>query len=76
MELGAGLGLPSIVAHALGMEVAATDGDEHVMDLLRRNAAANAESDVVGGSTARRVPLRVVPLRWGDDGALEACGLA
>ena len=71
VELGAGLGLPSIVAHALGMEVAATDGDEHVMDLLRRNATSNYAS-----SSGANGPLRVAPLRWGDGGALEACGLA
>ena len=45
----------------------ATDGDEHVMDLLRRNASSNG---------ARDGALRACPLRWGEGGALEACGLA
>ena len=75
------------------MEVAATDGDEHVMDLLRRNAAHNAASKDASrkgastedasnkASTAASTgdsstgALRVAPLRWGDRGALEACGL-
>jgi predicted nicotinamide N-methyase len=42
IELGCGLGLPSLVAAARGAEVTATDWAPDAVELLRRNAAANA----------------------------------
>jgi predicted nicotinamide N-methyase len=41
VELGCGLGLPSLVAAARGAEVTAVDWAVDAVELLRRNAAAN-----------------------------------
>ena len=41
VELGCGLGVPSLVAAARGAEVTATDWAEDAIELLRRNADAN-----------------------------------
>jgi predicted nicotinamide N-methyase len=41
VELGCGLGLPSLVAAARGAEVTATDWAADAIELLRRNAARN-----------------------------------
>ncbi len=73
VELGAGLGLPSLCGAHLGLHMLATDGDADVLDLLAQNVARNL-------SSARRVEavddkqslscvkgsVRVVPLRWGE----------
>ena len=42
LELGCGLGVPSLVAARAGAGVLATDEDPEALDLLRRNARANA----------------------------------
>jgi predicted nicotinamide N-methyase len=42
VELGCGLGLPSLVAAARGADVTATDWAEEAIALLRENAARNA----------------------------------
>ena len=57
LELGAGLGLPSLAAALRGAEVLATDWAGDAVELLRRNAARN------------RVGLRVARVRW-DEPAL------
>ena len=44
VELGAGLGLPSIVASNLGAKMIATDGDDAVLHLLDMNVKHNAPS--------------------------------
>merc|ERR1711933_52143 len=44
VEIGAGLGLPSIVAANLGAQMTATDGDDMVLHLLGRNMKNNAPS--------------------------------
>jgi predicted nicotinamide N-methyase len=41
VELGCGLGVPSLVAAARGAEVTATDWAEEAVELLRRNAELN-----------------------------------
>jgi predicted nicotinamide N-methyase len=41
LELGCGLGLPSLAAAAVGANVRATDWSAESIDLVRRNAAAN-----------------------------------
>ena len=41
LELGCGLGLPSLVAARLGADVVATDWSPDAVDLLARNAARN-----------------------------------
>jgi predicted nicotinamide N-methyase len=41
VELGSGLGLPSLVAAARGAQVTATDWAADAIDLLRENAARN-----------------------------------
>ena len=53
VELGAGLGLPSIVASNLGAKMIATDGDDAVLHLLRTNTESNLPS------------CRVEKLFWG-----------
>ncbi|CAE7826752.1 VCPKMT, partial [Symbiodinium sp. CCMP2456] len=65
VELGAGLGLPSIVASQLGAHVVATDGDASVLTLLRRNVEENR------GSGA----LRAEALLWGSEDPLSKIGL-
>src|SRR6476660_7384040 len=44
VELGCGLGVPSLVAAARGAEVTATDWAEEAVELLRENAARNGLS--------------------------------
>ena len=41
VELGCGLGVPSLVAARAGATVLATDADEEALELLHRNARAN-----------------------------------
>lgn len=67
VELGAGLGLPSIIAAQLGVEMIATDGDASVLRLLRGNCERNAPSGC--GS------LRAECLLWGADDPLQILGL-
>ena len=58
LELGCGLGLPSLAASLAGGEVTATDWSEDAVRLLRRNAAANG------------LRLRAETLRWDAPAAL------
>jgi predicted nicotinamide N-methyase len=60
LELGAGLGLPSLAAALRGAVVLATDWAEDAVALLRENAAAN------------RIALRAERVRWDDPGLLLA----
>lgn len=59
LELGCGLGLPSLAAARRGADVTATDWAEDALALLRRNAARNG------------VSLRLLPLRWDTPAALS-----
>ena len=71
VELGAGLGLPSIVgARVLNLRVVATDGDPDALHLLRENARDNVSEvpDCVGS-------MRVEELRWGSRKPLKRLGL-
>jgi predicted nicotinamide N-methyase len=54
LELGAGLGLPSLAAALRGADVFATDWAEDAVDLLRSNAARND------------IALRVERVRWDE----------
>ncbi|HLY86584.1 MAG TPA: methyltransferase domain-containing protein [Gaiellaceae bacterium] len=54
LELGCGLGLPSLAAAARGAEVLATDWAEDAVELLRQNAARNG------------VLVRVTQVRWSE----------
>lgn len=54
LELGCGLGLPSLVAALRGADVLATDWAEDAIELLRRNAERNGAS------------LRVARVRWNE----------
>jgi len=54
LELGCGLGLPSLAAALGGAHVLATDWAEDAIELLRRNAERND------------VPLRVAQVRWSE----------
>merc|ERR1712070_473986 len=63
IELGAGLGLPSIVVSNLGAKMIATDGDDKVLQLLSSNTRRNAPR------------CRVAKLYWGNAEPLAALGL-
>ncbi|MGH2999578.1 MAG: class I SAM-dependent methyltransferase, partial [Gaiellaceae bacterium] len=54
LELGAGLGLPSLAAAVRGADVLATDWAEDAVALLRDNAARNG------------IKLRAETVRWDD----------
>jgi predicted nicotinamide N-methyase len=54
LELGCGLGLPSLAASVGGADVLATDWAEDAIELLRRNAERND------------APLRVARVRWSE----------
>jgi predicted nicotinamide N-methyase len=56
LELGAGLGLPSLAAALRGAAVLATDWAEEAVALLRENAARNG------------IALRAERVRWDDPG--------
>ena len=58
VELGAGLGLPSLAAALCGADVLATDWAEDAVALLRANAKRNS------------IRLRVRRVRWDEPGAL------
>jgi predicted nicotinamide N-methyase len=60
LELGAGLGLPSLAAALRGGDVLATDWAVDAVALLRENAARNG------------IPLRVERVRWDEAGPLLA----
>jgi predicted nicotinamide N-methyase len=62
LELGCGLGLPSLVAAAGGADVLATDWADDAVELLRRNAARNG------------IALRVERVRWDEPERLECEG--
>jgi predicted nicotinamide N-methyase len=67
LELGCGLGLPSLVAARNGADVVATDWSEDAIELLGRNATRNG------------VGLSAMVADWRDHdafGALDACDLA
>jgi ribosomal protein L11 methylase PrmA len=58
LELGAGTGLAGMVVSILGAErVAITDGDERVLELARRNIAANL-------LPAEQAAVDIAQLRW------------
>ena len=58
LELGAGLGLPSLAAALGGADVLATDWADDAVELLRRNAGRN------------RIGLRAERVRWDDPAPL------
>lgn len=58
LELGAGLGLPSLAAALRGADVLAIDWAEDAVTLLRDNAARNG------------IALRAERIRWDDPGPL------
>jgi predicted nicotinamide N-methyase len=62
LELGSGLGLPSLVAARCGADVVATDWSGDAIALLERNAARND------------VRLTAVTADWRDAGAFAALG--
>ena len=61
LELGAGLGVPSLVAAAGGADVLATDWAEEAVALLRENAERNG------------LELRAERVRWDEPDLLLAC---
>jgi predicted nicotinamide N-methyase len=59
VELGCGLGVPSLVAARGGASVLATDEDEEALELLQRNAHENG------------LELETARLDWADADALD-----
>ena len=59
LELGCGLGIPSLVAAARGAEVLATDWSQEALDLLQANAARNG------------LRVDVARVRWDEPERLE-----
>ena len=66
IELGTGLGLVSVVLSCLGATVTATDGDEAILNMTRRNLLHNLE-----GSHGF---VNVSHLWWGDEVAARSLG--
>ena len=66
LELGAGTGLTGIAAAALGAHVLLTDIGKPLLELLRANCAANAESVRLAGGS-----MQVQALEWGDLDSIE-----
>jgi predicted nicotinamide N-methyase len=62
VELGCGLGAPSLAAARGGADVVATDGDDEALELLDRNARENA------------LHLDTACVEWADADALVARG--
>src|SRR4051812_19262187 len=62
VELGCGLGVPSMAAARAGARVLATDGDPEGLPLLERNADANG------------VRVATAAVGWEDPGALVELG--
>ena len=71
VELGAGVGLLSIVAARLGVSMVATDGDDAVLDLLRENVNRQQWSETQTGEEH----VRVRQLKWGAPDVLDMLGL-
>lgn len=68
LELGAGTGLTGIAAAAMGAHVLLTDIGEPLLELLRANCDANAESVRLAGGS-----MHVQSLEWGNlDGISRA----
>ena len=80
VELGAGLGLPSIIAGRLGLRTVATDADDDVLALLEANTikdnATSARLTASGAAAAVAEPVHVRRLKWGEDAMpIDAIGL-
>ena len=87
VELGAGLGLPSIVSSLLGVNLLATDGDASVLSLLQSNIHRNTLKPAVNreglenkkgmkNKRKRRGNITVHELKWGESAnALQSLGL-
>lgn len=85
LELGSGLGVPSLVAHQNGARVVVTTDypDEDLLSILRKNVDANsigADAHVNGGDPASNsdAPIRAntihaLPLLWGNKDHIESC---
>lgn len=72
VELGAGVGLLSIVAARLGVSMVATDGDDAVLNLLRENVERQQWSETQTG----KEHIRVSQLKWGAPDVLDSLRLA
>jgi hypothetical protein len=76
VELGAGLGLCSIVAQKMGMRVMATDGDESVLEALRENSERNGSSTATTSTkTTNSTLLQAKLLKWGASTPRTILGL-
>jgi|EP00945_MAST-04E_sp_MAST-4E-sp1_P000703 predicted nicotinamide N-methyase len=78
VEIGAGLGLVSIVAsHMKAAQVIATDGDVNLFPMIQKNMEANGVSAVLaaannGTATGQRnSSTQVLPLHWGNETEIQ-----
>jgi hypothetical protein len=76
IELGAGLGLPSLVAARRGVQMCATDGDDAVLELLRSNAERNARECAKLKGAASTGAVQVSKFEWIVDGDDDDDGAA
>lgn len=67
VEIGAGLGLPSIISSRLGMRTVTTDGDDDVILLLKQNVEHNTVEEKSGEQKkeSKLVDAQVKKLLWG-----------
>ena len=76
LELGAGTGLASIAAYKMGAKrVIATDGNEEVVDLARRNIAQNMNIDD-GRANNSNSCITAKQLKWGVLDAMDYANTA
>ncbi len=68
LELGAGAGLPGLVASRFAAGALLTDGNELVLELLQQNVTRQLE----GGLVRPGARLEARRLLWGDEASLEA----
>lgn len=70
LELGAGLGVPAVVAHQLGARVTVTTDypDEDLLSILRKNVASNRLQDAPSSTV-----FEAKPLLWGNREQMEEC---
>ena len=72
LELGAGVGAPSVALARCGARVVATDVAWRSLGLVAANAAGNGVAASLGGGDAADGAVAVAILDWTDDAALDA----
>jgi len=73
LELGAGLGLCSMVCTRLGMRVVATDGDASVLEAMKANTQRDSDAAATATTTSKLAQGKLLAhlLQWGDAESIE-----